>query len=135
MITAHIYVCVPKKGNGGEVSELMREKIFKFLAENLNERELELLHKDLEKNEGKTTLSLVDKRKRQLERAKQKVCVTCSKEIDPQSNKYTLYFGPDDFQKRASFCAIDCLKFFIESLDNIDYDEKRSVKVEKVSEF
>lgn len=44
-------------------------------------------------------------------------CATCSSAIDPDNSRtFTLMFGPPDFRKRATFCAHDCLEFFIEKL-------------------
>ena len=44
----------------------------------------------------------------------EKVCVTCSNNLNfYKTNNYTLVFGPDDFKKKASFCGLDCLEYFI----------------------
>lgn len=44
----------------------------------------------------------------------EKVCVTCSNNLNfYRSNNYTLVFGPDDFKRKASFCGLDCLEYFI----------------------
>lgn len=110
----------------------MKEKIFSFFVNELNERELDLLLSDIENNNGKTTTSLIKKRIRQLEREKNKVCVSCGREIEPQQNKYLIHFGSDDFQKKACFCAVDCLKYFLEKLD---YDGEKKISVEKVPKF
>ncbi|RME77697.1 hypothetical protein D6774_03650 [Candidatus Woesearchaeota archaeon] len=48
----------------------------------------------------------------------EKICATCHAEINPSATKtYTLLFGPKDFLKKASFCATDCLKQFIELIE------------------
>ncbi|MFP4424501.1 MAG: hypothetical protein ACLFP2_04710 [Candidatus Woesearchaeota archaeon] len=45
------------------------------------------------------------------------VCAVCMKPIDPgDHDTFTLIFGPDDFKKKASFCAHDCMMYFISSL-------------------
>jgi len=45
------------------------------------------------------------------------VCSVCQNRIDPDStNNYTLIFGPDDFKKKATFCALDCMEYFMNSL-------------------
>ena len=47
----------------------------------------------------------------------EKVCVTCSNNLNfYKTNNYTLVFGPDDFKKKASFCGLDCLEYFIHKL-------------------
>ncbi|MGM5487922.1 MAG: hypothetical protein ACQESG_03160 [Nanobdellota archaeon] len=44
-------------------------------------------------------------------------CAVCMKSIDPSdSSTYTLLFGPDDFKKKATFCAHDCMMYFISKL-------------------
>ena len=44
----------------------------------------------------------------------EKVCATCSNQLNfYKTNNYTLIFGPDDFKKKASFCGLDCLEYFI----------------------
>ncbi|MFH1133574.1 MAG: hypothetical protein V1735_03725 [Nanoarchaeota archaeon] len=46
-------------------------------------------------------------------------CTTCQAPIDPSSaSTFTVLFGPDDFKKRASFCAMDCMSYFMERLKN-----------------
>ena len=55
-----------------------------------------------------------------------KYCSVCGKELDPTENNFTIMFGPSDFKKKASFCALDCLEYFILKMKN--------VKLEKVEE-
>ena len=44
----------------------------------------------------------------------EKICATCSNTLNfYKTNNYTLIFGPDDFKKKASFCGLDCLEYFI----------------------
>ena len=44
----------------------------------------------------------------------EKICATCSNTLNfYKTNNYTLVFGPDDFKKKASFCGLDCLEYFI----------------------
>ena|SRR3989338_185118 len=44
----------------------------------------------------------------------EKICATCSSTLNfYRSSNYTLVFGPDDFKKKASFCGLDCLEYFI----------------------
>ncbi len=72
---------------------------------------------------------LEEKIKRKL-KEHEKVCATCSNYINfYKSNNYTLVFGPDDFKKKASFCGLDCLEYFIIKLKNM----KASSKEDNVS--
>ena len=59
---------------------------------------------------------LEEKIKRKL-KEHEKICATCSSELNfYKTNNYTLVFGPDDFKKKASFCGLDCLEYFIVKL-------------------
>jgi len=50
----------------------------------------------------------------------EKVCVTCSSSLNfYKIDNYTLVFGPDDFKKKASFCGLDCLEYFLTKLKEI----------------
>ena len=56
------------------------------------------------------------------ERAKkhEKYCAVCANELKTTStHNFTLVFGPDDFRKKASFDAVDCLLYFIKDLKNM----------------
>ncbi len=49
-----------------------------------------------------------------------RVCATCGGTINMRvANEFTLIFGPSDFKKRASFCAIDCMEYFTANLKRI----------------
>src|SRR3989338_8758226 len=62
---------------------------------------------------------MVVQKVREKEKLHEKKCATCSAEIEPYSiGNYTLLFGPEDFKKKASFCATDCLEYFLEQLKN-----------------
>ena len=50
----------------------------------------------------------------------EKTCATCSNDMNfYKTNNYTLIFGPDDFKKKASFCGLDCLGYFIIKLKDM----------------
>jgi hypothetical protein len=98
----------------------MKDKIYNFFVKELEDFELKQLLKDIELNSGNQTASLIKKRLRQIERSKQKICVTCGKDISEGENKYVLTFGPEGFQKRAAFCATDCLNHFLETVEKKD---------------
>ncbi len=49
-----------------------------------------------------------------------RVCATCGGSINLRvANEFTLIFGPSDFKKRASFCAIDCMEYFTANLKRV----------------
>lgn len=49
------------------------------------------------------------------------ICPVCNRKIDDINNgAYVLYFGAKDFRRKASFCATDCLSYFVEKLSKIN---------------
>lgn len=47
-------------------------------------------------------------------------CCICNSRIMPDNvNNFTLIFGPQDLQRKISFCAIDCLEYFISNLKEL----------------
>ncbi|MBU0980066.1 MAG: hypothetical protein KJ709_04640 [Nanoarchaeota archaeon] len=62
----------------------------------------------------------LDNRIRQEKKKHEKTCSVCQSTIDPASaSSYTLIFGPEDFMKKASFCAVDCLEYFLKRKINV----------------
>jgi hypothetical protein len=52
-------------------------------------------------------------------------CSVCANDVNPSSsNNYTLIFGPDDFKKKATFCGIDCMIYFLNRLKSIKEENK-----------
>ena len=79
----------------------------------LEHYELVKLKQELEKGNLDLTKALQNKIKEH-EKKHAKYCTTCSNTLDPyNTNNYTLIFGPDDFRKKASFCGLDCLEYFL----------------------
>jgi len=81
----------------------------------------ELMRCKMDIDNGAVTLKklLEDKIKKKL-KEHEKVCATCSNDINfYNTNNYTLVFGPDDFKKKASFCGLDCLEYFIIKLKDL----------------
>jgi hypothetical protein len=69
--------------------------------------------------------SFVEHKIKEEEKKHDLYCATCSNKIDPSSvNNFTLIFGPDDFRKKATFCGIDCLEYFLKEIKQM----KRVVK-------
>ena len=65
------------------------------------------------------------------ERKHSKFCTTCSNDLDLyNTNNYTIVFGPDDFKKKASFCGLDCLEYFLIKLKQMKKSEKNTEKIE-----
>lgn len=58
----------------------------------------------------------IDETKRQHETH----CSICQSPIQPEStSNYTILFGPDSFKKKATFCALDCMEYFLSGLKAI----------------
>ena len=64
---------------------------------------------------GKHLKFLIDQKVKEFNTKKRSVCATCGTPLESQS--MTLIFGPDDFKKKASFCAPDCLKYFLKKIE------------------
>ena len=60
---------------------------------------------------------LVVQKVREAEKKHETKCAVCHTEINMHStNNYTILFGPEDFKKKASLCALDCLEYFLGQL-------------------
>jgi hypothetical protein len=87
------------------------------LIESLDEEDLKLIKKDLEA--GNVERLIRKKLEEKKETDFNKVCPVCQSQIGDEG--LTLIFGPADFRKKASFCALDCMEYF---LDKIKQDKK-----------
>lgn len=95
----------------------------------LEHEELIGMRKDLMKG-GAVIRSLINDQIKDNEKRHQKYCTVCASDINMGSpSNFTLIFGPDDFRKKATFCAADCLKYFINNLESL----RKGVPTEKVS--
>ncbi len=68
---------------------------------------------------------LLDERIKRKLKEHERICATCSNSLNFYStSNYTLIFGPDDFKKKASFCGLDCLEYFIIKLKDMKANPK-----------
>ena len=75
-----------------------------------------------------TLKKLLEERIKNKLKEHEKSCATCSSELKYYStSNYTLVFGPDDFKKKASFCGLDCLEYFIGKLKSIKTTKEDNV--------
>lgn len=103
---------------------------FEDVIEILDYNELMRFKSDLDSGAIILKRLLEEKIKKKL-KEHEKICATCSNTLNfYKTNNYTLVFGPDDFKKKASFCGLDCLGYFIIKLK----DMKASLKESDVSE-
>ncbi len=92
----------------------MKFKVREIL-DSIDENDLYKMQSDLSHG-GVFLKKLVDDRLKQLETKKQAFCTTCGQPLHSKFSTYTLLFGPEDFKKKASFCEIDCLEYFLRGL-------------------
>ncbi|NQU79549.1 hypothetical protein HQ545_07305 [Candidatus Woesearchaeota archaeon] len=84
----------------------------------LDYRDLVDLHEDIREG-GNSIRSIVEQKIVEKEKEQGKFCAICQSDIDPHSTtNYTILLGPEGLRRKASFCAIDCLKYFITSMEN-----------------
>ena len=79
------------------------------LIESLDEDDLKLIKKDLEA--GNIDRLIHKKLQEKKEADFNKVCPVCQSPIGEEN--LTLVFGPKGLRKQASFCALDCLEYFL----------------------
>lgn len=95
-------------------------KRFEELLETLSYDELVALKKDMDTQALRTKHAVEVKLKKKM-REFEKNCTICSSELRFYNrSNYTLVFGPDDFKKKASFCGLDCLQYFINHLKDFN---------------
>lgn len=81
--------------------------------------ELRRLKEDLDRG-GIAISTLVNAKIEEKHLEHGKFCATCFAELDMlKSRSFTLVFGSPDFRKRASFCAVDCMEYFLASIKNV----------------
>lgn len=107
----------------------MKFKIREILS-SIDENDLYKMQNDL-KSGGLFLKKLVDDRLKQLETTKQGFCTTCGQPLHDKLSTYTLLFGPEDFKKKASFCEIDCLEYFLSGLRKINSSMPEKDSLEK----
>ncbi|MEK6886493.1 MAG: hypothetical protein AABW88_01555 [Nanoarchaeota archaeon] len=63
-----------------------------------------------------------------IERINSRVCATCGNQLNSETKNLSLHFGPEDFKKKASFCAFDCLEFFLQQLKSIEMKKEKAIR-------
>ena len=91
-------------------------KRFEELLEALTYEELVAIKKDMDV-QGLATKHAIESKLKKKMRDFEKTCTVCSSELRfYNKSNYTLVFGPDDFKKKASFCGLDCVQYFVDHL-------------------
>lgn len=97
----------------------MVKKKFHELVEYLDYDELQRIRHDLTMG-GVYLARLVEDQIQEENKKHESSCTICNTKIDAQSlSNFTLIFGPDDFKKKATFCALDCMEHFLENLKDL----------------
>ncbi|MEM0230784.1 MAG: hypothetical protein QXW00_04440 [Candidatus Woesearchaeota archaeon] len=104
------------------------QKKLRELIEEVNYEDLYKMKADLEQG-GIHLKKLVEKKIKDIESENIKVCATCGNAINLlTSRSYTLIFGPPDLKKRAHFCGIDCLEYFVQNLKQAEKERIKKVQ-------
>jgi hypothetical protein len=95
------------------------------MLDTIEEEDLYKMRQDLSKG-GIYLKKLIDEKLKENEVSKGGFCITCGEDLAKKPTSYTLLFGPEDFKKKAAFCEIDCLEYFLGGLRKT---EKESQKI------
>lgn len=98
--------------------------LIKEFIDSIDEEELYKLQYDLSK--GSIALKkTVEEKIKEVENRKRKYCAVCGEELVEKEGVYTLIFPHENLTKKASFCATDCMEFFLSKLKLANtYDSK-----------
>lgn len=103
---------------------------FKQFLSTLEPHELVRLKKQIEGG-NLDVIKEIQKKIKEHEKKHGKFCATCSNNLDPyNSNSYTIMFGSEDFKKKASFCGLDCLEYFLINLKQMRKGEENAEEIE-----
>lgn len=90
------------------------------LIETLDYNELLRMKDDLTKG-GEAIRILVDNKIKDEQKKHDTFCTICANRVDAEGQRsYTLLFGPQESQRKATFCAMDCLEYFIAQLKKME---------------
>lgn len=94
----------------------MQKSCVKDVVSGLDYYELLKLKQDLQSG-GLHFKKLVEDSIKSKELKAEAICPVCTTDIcaDGKST-FTLTFGPEDFKKKASFCGVDCLEYFVKDV-------------------
>ena len=91
------------------------ERRFREVIGLLGYEELLKVRNDLD-NGGDALRILLDNRIKDEIKKQNEFCAVCASRIEPCSSaRFTLSIGSKGMERQASFCALDCLEYFIDS--------------------
>jgi len=112
---------------------MMQIQQLKDMISNLSIDDLKILRDDLKTQNY--TLKLVNEIIEKHEQSN-KICASCGNKIDPFSdNKMVLTFGSQDFERRAHFCAYDCMRYFLDKYKKVKEKSNNDTKEKSISNY
>ena len=95
------------------------KKSFEEVMDAVDFRDLLKMKRDLE-NGGQEINRIVERKIKEEIKKHDIHCITCTGRIIQESeNNFSLSFGPEGMRRRASFCGIDCMEYFIRNLKQL----------------
>ncbi len=92
----------------------------KEVVDLLEYEELLKVKNDLNKG-GNGVRILIDNRLKEETKKRNEFCAVCASKIDSSSEtRFSMTIGPEDFERKVSFCAMDCLQYFLEEMKKRD---------------
>lgn len=103
---------------------------FAEVVEMIDFNELVNMKRDIDKG-GMEMNSIISQKIKEELKKHNVYCSICNSKIDPYSTcNFTLIFGPEDLKKKATFCALDCMEYFLKNLKDLRRDWKNANKKE-----
>ncbi|MBI4454061.1 hypothetical protein HY636_05450 [Candidatus Woesearchaeota archaeon] len=107
--------------------------LIKEFIDSIDEEELYKLQYDLSKGSIALKKTVEDKVK-EIENRKRKYCAVCGEELVEKEGVYTLIFPHENLTKKASFCATDCMEFFLGRLKTANAHKAETTQKETKDE-
>lgn len=109
----------------------MQAITFGDMIKYLSYEELEQVHKDLTSG-GFHVKKTISEQLAALEQSEAQQCTVCGEELNHEAfNNYAILFGPKGFRKKASFCALDCLEYFITGLKQTKTHAEKTARTQE----
>ncbi|MBN1377544.1 hypothetical protein JW949_04415 [Candidatus Woesearchaeota archaeon] len=95
--------------------KIINEKTADKIKEIINYSDFEELKFLKDMVEKGSFMKIVESRIEEYE-SHRKICPVCHSELNAEES-FVLYFGPKGLRKKAHFCALDCLDYFVTQLN------------------
>jgi hypothetical protein len=104
------------------------KKKFVDIVEMIAYEDLQKIKKDIEEG-GFFVREIVNDRIKFEESRTNPECTVCSSSLSDDKNTFTIIFGKSSEKKKASFCALDCLEYFLKELKHMNKKEEITKKI------